>query len=175
MTRPDRTVVELTIEDPRWDSVLLERVAQRAVSQTLGHLGLTASDFAVSILACADAKIADLNSGFREKPGPTNVLSWPSRERASSIPGSAPTLPDPADPIDADLGDIAISYDTVQREAAASGISFEHHTVHLITHAALHLLGYDHISEKDAGLMEGIEVEILADLDVANPYEVIVV
>ena len=68
------------------------------------------------------------------------------------------------------MGDIAIAFDTCQREADAQGKRFDAHVSHLLVHGFLHLLGYDHISDEDAALMEGLEVEILATLGVADPY-----
>jgi probable rRNA maturation factor len=68
------------------------------------------------------------------------------------------------------LGDIAIAYDTCAREAAETGKPFAHHVTHLIVHGTLHLLGYDHIRDKDATLMESIEVTILGKLGVPDPY-----
>ncbi len=171
MTRPESVDIELTFEDGRWADLGLEKHSRSAASQTLVRLGLNPAKFTISILACNDDRISGLNTAFRDKTGATNVLSWPSRERGPRKPGTMPELPDPANPIDAELGDIAISYETVEREAAASSTSIEHHTLHLIVHATLHLLGFDHISEEDAELMETLEVGILADLDVANPYE----
>ena len=109
-------------------------------------------------MGCDDAKIAGLNGDFRDKPQATNVLSWPSEERAAQEEG-VPRLPDAT--FDPELGDIAISYDTPARSRAGK-IAPQHHVTHLIVHAMLHLLGYDHIRDQDATLMEGIEIEILA-------------
>ena len=175
MTQADCAEVELVLEDPRWRDAGLADLAPIAVTQTLRHLDLDPGAFSVSILACDDERIAVLNVDFRNKVGPTNVLSWPSRDRAPENPGSFPALPDSKDLNDAELGDIAISFETVLREAEAAGTSIEDHTLHLITHATLHLLGFDHSSDKDSALMEGLEISILAELEVANPYEVIVV
>ena len=73
-------------------------------------------------------------------------------------------------PMDAELGDIAISYDTCAREAAQAGTPIDHHVTHLIVHATLHLLGFDHVRDADATLMEGFETEILGKLDIPDPY-----
>lgn len=154
--------VEVEIEDPRWESLGLAELAETATKATLDHLGLAGE---ISILGCDDARITTLNAEFREKPTATNVLSWPSAERAADTPGGAPHPPE-----DLELGDIAIAYDTCAREAHASGISLDHHTLHLLVHGTLHLLGYDHISDADASLMERLELEILATMGVADPY-----
>jgi probable rRNA maturation factor len=69
-----------------------------------------------------------------------------------------------------ELGDIAISYDTCAREAAEQGKSLNDHVTHLIVHAVLHLLGYDHVDDADAALMEATEIRVLAKLGVTDPY-----
>ncbi|MDA9207391.1 rRNA maturation RNase YbeY [Octadecabacter sp.] len=142
--------------------------AAHAVSAALAGVGLNPSLFSVSILACDDGRIAQLNEDFRQKGTPTNVLSWPSDDRAAQIDGEMPAAPDL--PMDAELGDIAISFDTCAREAAEAGKLFTDHVSHLIVHGTLHLLGFDHIRDADAALMEGLEVEILGKLDIPNPY-----
>ena len=82
-------IVDIQFEDSRWQDLDLQRLADQACAQTLAHLGL-GDDWEVSLLACDDARIADLNAEFREKPTPTNVLSWPSEERASDEDGGNP-------------------------------------------------------------------------------------
>ncbi len=158
--------IEINIEDARWAGAGIAALAETACGATLAHLEL-GDDWVISILACDDARIAALNASFRDKDKATNVLAWPSDERAPTVPGTRPEPPDPSDP---ELGDIAISYDTMLRESEASGISLRDHSLHLIVHALLHCLGYDHIDDKDAAIMEATEVEVLARLGVADPY-----
>ena len=155
--------VDLIVEDARWEAVGLAVLAGRACGAALAHLGVVGGE--VSLLACDEARIAGLNAAFRGKPAATNVLSWPSEERAAAVAGGVPGPPG-----DLELGDIAISYDTCAREAVRDGKEFESHLCHLLVHATLHLLGYDHIDDKDAALMEGLEVEILGKLGVPDPY-----
>ncbi len=159
-------IVDIQFEDRRWQDLNLQILADQACAQTLAHLGL-GDDWEVSLLACDDTRIADLNAEFREKPTPTNVLSWPSEERGSDEDGGNPDLPEGPDP---ELGDIAIAYDTCARESEAAGKPMRDHVTHLLVHGVLHLLGYDHIRDKDAALMEGLEVEILGKLGLSNPY-----
>jgi len=161
-------LIDTIIEDPRWDAAGLEALADRAARATLTHLGLDAEDWEISVLACDDARIAALNADFRDKPQPTNVLSWPSDERGAEVPGARPDLPAPTG--DPELGDIAIAYETCAREAAEAGKPLADHVTHLIVHATLHLLGYDHIRDQDATLMEATEVAILGKLGLPDPY-----
>lgn len=160
-------VLEIAREGGDWPPTF-DALAARAATAALDAVGLVADAFEISVLACDDARIAQLNEDFRQKGRPTNVLSWPSEERAAEIDGDMPDVPEL--PMDAELGDIAISYDTCAREAADAGKPFEDHVTHLMVHGTLHLLGFDHIREADADLMEGLEVEILGKLDIPDPY-----
>jgi len=161
-------LTDTLIEDDRWQEVDLSALAERAAVATLLDLGLDPDDWEIAVLACDDARIAELNGDFRDKPQPTNVLSWPSAERGVDLPGERPALPEPGP--DSELGDIAIAYDTCAQEAAAAGRTLADHATHLIVHATLHLLGYDHLSDQDATLMEACEVQILGKLGIPDPY-----
>jgi len=164
-------LVETMIEDERWTGLGLEPLAEAAVRAALAGLGLAAEGFQISLLACDDARIALLNADFRGKPAPTNVLSWPSEERAAEFVGEEPERPEmgTADEPE-ELGDIAIAWETCAREAAEQGKPMEAHVTHLVVHAVLHLLGYDHVEDEDAALMEGHEVRILASMGLPDPY-----
>jgi probable rRNA maturation factor len=159
--------VDLLVESTLWDEAALAPLAERAVRAALDGAGLGTGEWQVALLACDDARIAGLNAEFRGAARPTNVLSWPSAERAASQPGARPAPPDPTDP---ELGDVAIAHETCAREAAEQGKPFDDHVTHLIVHAVLHLLGYDHETEADARLMEGEEVRILGGMGLADPY-----
>lgn len=164
-------LVETMIEDARWEGFGLAVEAERAGRATLGALGLPAAGFAISLMGCDDARIAGLNADFRGKPQPTNVLSWPSEERGAEVVGEVPRLPEPGEADDPEsLGDIAIAWETCTREAREQGKPFADHVAHLLVHGVLHLMGYDHVEEADAVLMEGLEVRILASLGVSDPY-----
>lgn len=158
--------VDVINEDARWEGVRLEALAGRAVAAVLAHLGLEPEDWEVTVMGCDDARIATLNSAFRDKPQATNVLSWPSAERGAKVAGERPDLPTG----DSELGDIAIAFETCEREAKDSGIPLNDHVSHLIVHGTLHLLGYDHVRDTDGDLMEALEIAILAGLGVPDPY-----
>lgn len=164
-------LVDCIIEDDRWIDLQLEGLATRALTAALAHLSLPVKGFTLCLLACDDARIAELNADFRGKPQPTNVLSWPSDERAAETPGEEPVLPEPGTAeMPEELGDLAIAYETCVREAAEAGKSVQNHVTHLVVHGFLHLLGYDHVDDTDAELMEAHEVAILASLGIDNPY-----
>jgi probable rRNA maturation factor len=97
-----------------------------------------------------------LNSRYRGKDQPTNVLSFPAE-----LP------PDLGIPL---LGDIVLCAPLVGEESAVQNKSLSAHWAHLVIHGVLHLLGHDHQDEREAAEMEAIEVELLASLGFANPY-----
>lgn len=172
-------LVDVVCEDLRWevfgpdefgpDGLGLEALADAAVRAAFRHLGLPVEGFTLCVMGCDDARIAGLNAGFRGKPQATNVLSWPAEDRAT--PGMTPALPQPGPADDPDnLGDIALAYETCAREAMAAAKPLSHHVSHLVVHGLLHLLGYDHVTDADATLMQGCEVRILATLGLSDPY-----
>lgn len=110
----------------------------------------------LAIVLTNDAEQRELNQQWRGKDGSTNVLSFPQIE--------------PFGPVRGILGDITLARETLEREAADQGTSFPDHFTHLVVHGFLHILGYDHLSDAEALLMEGLETQILASLGIADPY-----
>ena len=108
-----------------------------------------------------------LNRAYRGVDKPTNVLSFAQLDevgqRADFI--RPPGLPVP-------LGDVIIAHTTVVREAARDARDFNDHLCHLVVHGVLHLVGFDHIYDDEAGLMESLEGEVLAEMGIRNPYAV---
>jgi len=160
--------IDILIEDPRWTSFNLIAVATQAVRATLSEQDIARAE--LSILGCDDARIAKLNADFRDEPTPTNVLSWPEDDLSAETAGAAPATPCPDPSGVISLGDIAIAYDTCVREATEQGKPMMDHVTHLIVHATLHLLGYDHIRDLDATRMEALEVKILGSMGLPDPY-----
>ena len=156
-------LVDLLVEDPRWEEAGLGSVAEAAARAALTAAGLDPERHEISLLACDDVRITALNDAFRDKPQPTNVLSWPAFD---------PPLPEACDEQDERrfLGDLALAYETCAREAAEAGIPRADHAAHLVVHGVLHLLGYDHELEDEADAMEAFETKILASRGVPNPY-----
>jgi len=164
-------LVDVVQEDPRWEAVDLASLAELACRATLRELGLAAERFEISVLACDDRRITRLNADFRGRAQATNVLSWPSAERAAKTDGGQPESPGGSAEAPGELGDIAIAFDTCQCEARRAGRPLRDHSLHLLVHGCLHLLGYDHVRVRDAALMQAIEVQTLAQLGLVDPYE----
>lgn len=163
MSDDDSDIVDLVIEDDRWLDAGLQGLAHRAAEAVAAWLEMP--DLQIVVMGCDDDRIADLNSEFRGKAVPTNVLSWPSHQFQPRDSGALPeAAPSP------ELGDIAISFDTCQREALEHGKSFANHVTHLLVHGTLHLAGYDHEDDGDAEVMENAERDILGTLDIPDPY-----
>ena len=166
-------LVDTVIEDPRWQDFGLAARADVAAAATLAALSIGQTGLTLCLMGCDDARIAELNAEFRAKGQATNVLSWPSEDRASEFSGEPPLPPEAGDADDpASLGDIAIAWETCAREADEQGKPIDAHVTHLIVHGLLHLLGYDHVDDDDAELMETTETAILSSLGMADPYNV---
>ncbi|MET0631973.1 MAG: rRNA maturation RNase YbeY [Xanthobacteraceae bacterium] len=148
--------VDIVVESPLWKA---QRGADAMLRRALAAAAaLVPSDGELAVVLTDDAAIRALNRDWRGKDAATNVLSFPAKEARPDR--RAPRL----------LGDIVIAYETVAREAAAEGKPFIHHLAHLAVHGFLHLVGYDHEANEDADAMEGLEIAILARLDLPDPY-----
>ena len=111
----------------------------------------------VSIRLVDDGESAELNSNYRGKSYSTNVLSFPF---------DSPIVMEPRL-----LGDLVICVPVVEKEACDQGKEQDEHWAHLVVHSCLHLLGYDHIEDNDAEIMEALEVTILQTLNIDDPYK----
>ena len=145
--------VDLIVEDEAWNGVEGKSVlAEKAIAAAFDLIEAPKPGV-VAILLTGDDEIARLNRTFRDKDGPTNVLSFPSGETA-----------------DNQLGDMALAWGVMTREAEARGITVADHLRHLIIHGFLHLQGYDHQHDDEAERMEDLERRALVRLGVADPY-----
>lgn len=165
-------MLEIALDkDEEWDSSsswlpLIRKAAAAAVAES-AYPDLAESDRAVeiSVILTGNEEVRALNSEWRGKDRPTNVLSFPMLDERdlSNASVAGPELL---------LGDIILARGVCAEEAADKGISIEQHATHLVIHGTLHLLGYDHLHEADAADMESREVRALERLGIANPYEV---
>lgn len=129
-----------------------DNLIKKVIKQLLLHFDKQSE---VVVKLVTQSEIIQLNKDYRDKNQPTNVLAF-----VSEVP-----------PIIADvLGDIIICLDVVKRESIQQHKAFEDHLTHILLHGFLHLLGYNHIKYNEAEVMESLEIEILANWQIDNPY-----
>jgi probable rRNA maturation factor len=152
--------VNIDIEQASWSAAIpdLEQIT-RETAQSAWNRVCTKGNDEVSILFSNDDTLRDLNRRFRGKDKPTNVLSFP----CANAPAMPPMMP-------RNLGDIAISFETVSAEAARDDKPLQDHIRHMIVHGLLHLLGHDHETDREAEAMESLERDILLVFGVSDPY-----
>ncbi len=127
-----------------------------AVKTACAVAGFTTPEPELCIRFSTDAEIRLLNRQWRDKDSVTDVLSFPMQEPPVHLSES--------------LGDIAMAVPFVRQEAARLGLSIEAHTLHLIIHATLHLLGFDHINDDDAQRMQQLERAAMRRIGLHDPY-----
>ena len=162
--------------DEEWDSSsgapfdwkpLVRRAVEAAIAESaFQELADSDRPIEISVALSGDEQVRALNAKWRGKDKATNVLSFPmADERDLGI----------ANVSDAELllGDIILAYGVCAAEAIDKGVSFQDHATHLLVHGTLHLLGYDHLDDRDAADMEAREIGALKRLGIANPYGVI--
>lgn len=139
-------IIDILTQAGDWD------LKEQSIIDTIEHVTnrLCKEDIEVSIVLTNDIEIQKLNKQYRGKDKPTNVLSF---EQELPI-----------------LGDIVLAYETIKKESKEQNKSFKAHFTHLLIHGLLHLLGFDHQAQQDADKMEGLEIELLKELDIDNPY-----
>ncbi len=144
LVRPTDTVVQAAVAAFEISPILIER------------------DMEVSVRLSTDEEVRALNRIYRNKDQPTNVLAFPAfdSEDLKRLPAQAAVC----------LGDIIIAFETATSEAEGGAKAFKDHLSHLVVHGMLHLLGHDHQTEKEAQIMEGLEVDALNQLGICNPY-----
>lgn len=121
----------------------------------------------VSVLLTSDAEVQALNAEYRQKHKATNILSFPAID-PDELDHSFNLAMAGGPPVH--LGDLALAYGVLTSEATNQDKSIHDHLSHLLVHGILHLLGYDHIDDEEAEIMEGFEREILEKMGIADPY-----
>ncbi|MBI5297495.1 MAG: rRNA maturation RNase YbeY [Chloroflexi bacterium] len=143
----------ITIEIP--PSILIEpEIVERAVAVALNHQAVE-DDADLTVVLTDDEQLQDLNREFRDIDAPTDVLSFPASE---SDPETGRRY----------LGDVLISVQRAEEQAAAGGHPLEAELQLLVVHGVLHLLGHDHAEDKDKLRMWAAQAQILARLGLAN-------
>ncbi len=130
----------------------LEQLVNTAISSAIEFVKLDKSKKEVSVLFTDSAFIRDLNKTYRSVDKATNVLSFPSPK------------------VEKTLGDIILCLEVIFNEAVEQQKTFQDHFMHLVVHGFLHLVGYDHVNDEDAEIMEQLEIDILNRVGINNPY-----
>jgi probable rRNA maturation factor len=151
MSAQRRLVIEFIVEEGKWRRRKEALSLMRRAAAEAWKAASRKKSARVAILLGSDKRLKELNALFRGKAKPTNVLSFSTPDIAS-------------------LGDIALAYGVIGREARAQGKTFADHAAHLAAHGVLHLLGFDHESARDAAKMEDLERRVLAGLSISDPY-----
>lgn len=167
--------IDISVQSPAWEDQFPEyqEYIVRCFEQIITHVP-GAKNFGrlphleLSILLTDDHNIQALNRDYRDRDKATNVLSFPSLSADEIEIYLTPETELPAFPVA--LGDIIFARGTITQEAEDQGKSFADHFCHLCIHGMLHLLGYDHIEDKQAEEMEALEKMLLSKLAIDDPY-----
>lgn len=167
---PPNTAITILLEDPAWRRDLAEfealvQSAARAALQEVPAAKVPTGPSELTLILADEARVRALNRDYRGADKATNLLSFAYLESSA---GSGPPVISPDIP--SALGDVVIAREIVVDEATSQGKPLAHHLSHLVVHGILHLLGYDHQGEGEAAQMEALEVTILANLGIGDPY-----
>lgn len=189
--------IDIAIEHNVCDQKKISNLINNTLNETFKLLGIQRDDLEICFLLTNDEEIQSLNKTYRGIDKPTNILSFPSGfSYEDLVNGSVCRVYNDEknndledfddkdeleflDDLDLDIdenypnivGSIAISYDTVKKEACDQNKTIKDHMCHLVVHGILHLLGFDHETELDAKSMESTEIKVLNSLGIKNPYE----
>ena len=154
-----RVALDIDVPSSLWRGLPRARaIARETIAAAIAESAAALRDGAeLSLCLADDARLQALNHRWRGVDKPTNVLSFP--------PPSPGRLSESVA-----LGDIALAYETLAREAGELGVPLADHYRHLVAHGFLHLIGYDHGTDKEAERMEALETRIMARLGAADPY-----
>lgn len=147
-----------------WANEVFDKALNFLSKNDLGFEGWNNKPVSIALSLSNNAEVQKLNREFRAKDKPTNVLSFANIDDEFF---EDEFLSEDV----VELGDIIMAVETLENEADIKGISLKNHFAHLLIHGILHLFGYDHIEDDEAEEMEGIEVDILKELGIADPYE----
>jgi len=165
-----KVLVNHNIELEEASFLELVKKIRLCVRKVQSKLSLTKklNGFEISFLVTDNEEIQSLNSEYRSINKPTNVLSFPFLEfDEGEIDSSEIESIHVSEKM---LGDIIISYEKIISEAKEQNINLSDHFLHIVIHSILHILGFDHIDDIDAEKMENIEIEILSQMGIKNPY-----
>lgn len=156
----------ISCEYKKWSLIegyekMCEEVLEKTFLVAGDNIDLNGKKPEISILLTDDKQIQEINKEYRDKDKATNVISFANIDYGLDFIDEEDYVA---------LGDIIVSYDTLEKEAKESKIKIEDHFYHLLCHGMLHLLGFDHIEDDEADEMEAIEIKIMGEFNIKNPY-----
>lgn len=154
-----QVTLDLRIDDAGWHRVDdCKTLVSKSLKTALESAGEDRTSVSATVILADNKAVQELNSHWRSKNKPTNILSFPAPQ-------------DERDEAGGDyLGDMILAFDVVAREAATQRKPLATHLCHLIIHGTLHLLGFDHVEDSDAQQMEQLEKTAMAKLGYRDPY-----
>ena len=165
-SRQSKLNLLIEVKCPLWaeESLNYEELFTKWFECVLSYFEPEALIHELSVVLTNDEGIRALNKTYRHQDKATNILSFPQLEDEDdflkALAAQKPLV----------LGDLVLAYETFKKEALEQNKSFHDHLAHLFVHGTLHLFGYDHIDEEEAQEMEELEIDILEDLSISNPY-----
>lgn len=151
MTTPKHKLnLSVQYADPRLKEMLTRPLLRKTIQAALFFPG----DLTLRIVDADEGR--SLNHDYRGKDYATNVLTFAYTEDSDAEVTQA---------------DIILCTDVLEKEALEQKKSVLEHAQHLVVHGVLHAQGYDHENDEEAEEMEALEIEILAELGLANPYQ----
>ena len=163
-------ILNINISDPVWEELIpsIEKKSQEIFDMVINRIDMEflsgKEEIFANLQLSNDTEIHKLNLEFRDIDKPTNILSFANIddedfdyyiEKSKEI----------------ELGDMIIAHETMVKESAEQEVPLFNHYTHILIHGVLHLLGYDHIRQEDAAEMEDLEIELLKNFNIENPYE----
>jgi probable rRNA maturation factor len=167
--------IDVEVKSKKWLDI--KNIEKFIESQTLNILAKSPLaeffdkkiNFDLSISLCSNLQIKKINREFRGKDKSTNVLSFGNLdEKIIQKSGLNKAIGINKYIF---LGDIILGYEYILKEAKDHEKDFKNHLTHMLLHGILHIIGYDHEEEKMAKIMENLEIKILQELNINNPYK----
>lgn len=165
MDQSTSAIIEVAVEEGSWNQAVtgIDEFCGRIVNAALNGSGVALKpNGEISLLLTDDAQLRTLNEQYRGQDKPTNVLAFPGDSPGQAALGDAWLI-----------GDIALAFQTLEREALEQAKPFSAHMAHLLIHGTLHLLGFDHDTDEQANHMEQTEIRIMNDLGYPDPYAIL--
>ena len=162
-----QVITDVAVQDPSWNKKIpnLKILVEETVTAIFGNPFVREKApggeiLEISICFADDSFVGDLNKGYCGIDAATNVLSFPAHSAKGAPPSGKEVL----------LGDVVLASGVISNEAERQKKALKAHVTHLLVHGVLHLLGFDHKNKSRMEEMEALEIQILKQMNISNPY-----